>query len=330
MKFILSLLYLFFFSVQLSAQKTIQNYVFFGMDRHCIREADFLENESFVGAQLKYSWKELEPDKDQYDFVEITKDLDFLTSHNKKLFIQLQDVTFDTVRIFVSDYIVKESKYNGGADIQYITDDDDKIIRQDGYVARRWDPNVAERFYKLIFALADEFDGKISGINFPETAVGFGESGKLYPDGFTSIKYRDAIIKQMEVAKDAFAKTVVLQYANFMPGEWLPWEDHGYLESLYQFAANHDIAMGGPDIKIYKKAQMNHSYKFLKKYSQDIKTGIAVQWGNYEEINPKTDKQVTIEEIYDFGNDEIGLDFVFWCTQEPFYTQKLIPFMELR
>ena len=105
-------------------------------------------------------------------------------------------------------------------------------------------------------------------------------------------------------------------------------DDKGYLESLYQFASENNIGMGGPDIKIYKKAQMDHSYQFLKKFSNDIRTGIAVQWGNYEEINPKTGKQVTVEEIYYFGNDEIGLDYIFWCTQEPYYTDHLIPFLK--
>ena len=132
----------------------------------------------------------------------------------------------------------------------------------------------------------------------------------------------------MEISKEAFHKSVVIQYANFMPGEWLPWEDKGYLESLYQCAAENDIGMGGPDIKIYKKVQMNHSYRFLKEFSNDIKTGIAVQWGNYEEINPKTEMEVTVDEIYKFGQNEIGLDYIFWCTQEPYYTNRLIPYLE--
>lgn len=314
--------------INLFAQKSIDNYVFFGMDRERIGEASFLEHEKIIGAQLKYSWKELEPVKDKYEFGEIRNDLDFLSSHGKRLYIQLQDVTFDTVRVFVPDYIMKGSNYGGGANIQYITGENDSIIRQDGYMARRWDPNVAERFHKLIKAIAHEFDGKIEGLNFSETAVGFGESEKLYPEGFSPKIYRDAIVKQMEVAREAFTKSVVLQYANFMPGEWLPWENNGFLESLYRFASEHDVAMGGPDIKIYKKAQMNHSYKFLKKYSDDIKTGIAVQWGNYEEFNPKTGIQVTVEEIYNFGKDEIGLDYIFWCTQEPYYSDFLLPYLK--
>ncbi len=328
MKQTLIIVLILLLGINLMAQKTIDNYVFFNMDRHRIHEKTFLETKKLIGAQLKYTWKELEPEKDKYDFSEIKNDLDFLSSQGKKLFIQLQDVTFDTVRVFVPPYIVKESNYGGGVNIQYISDEKDSIIRQDGYVARRWDKNVAERFHLLIIALAKEFDGKIEGINFAETSVGFGDSGKLYPTGFTPEIYRDAMLKQMEAAKIAFIKSVVIQYANFMPGEWLPWDNKGYLESLYQFAAENNIGMGGPDIKIYKKAQMNHSYKFLKEFSNDIKTGIAVQWGNYEEINPKTEKEVTIDELYNFGEHEIGLDYIFWCTQEPYYSKRLIPYLD--
>jgi hypothetical protein len=314
----------------LHAQKQIENFIFFNLDRDRIQEKSFLETRKFVGAQLKYNWKELEPEKDKYNFSEISKDLNFLTAHGKKLFIQLQDVTFDTIWVDVPHYLLDEPEYDGGVAMQIVTDDKDSIIETCGYVARRWDVKVAERFYKLIIALGKEFDGKIEGINFPETSVDFGESGKSYPKGFTPTIYRDAILKQMEVAKLAFSKSVVIQYANFMPGEWLPHENKGYLESLYYFASINCIGMGGPDIKIYNKAHMNHGYKFLMQYSNDIKTGIAVQDGNYEEINPKTGKQVTVDEIYNFGNDELGLDYIFWSTQEPFYTEFLIPYFTKR
>ncbi len=314
-------------SNKIIAQKHIKNYIFFGLDRERITDSIFLHTENIVGAQLKYTWKELEPVKDQYNFSLIKKDLKYLNNHNKKLFIQLQDVTFDTIRVFVPKYILTENKYNGGANIQYITDNNDKIIRQDGYMSRRWDKNVAERFHKLILSLAKEFDGKIEGLNFSETAVGFGDTGIHFPKGFTPKIYRDAILQQMKVAKQAFTKTTVIQYANYMPGEWLPWDNKKYLESLYQLAAKENIGMGGPDIKIYKKSQMNHSYKFLKKFSDNMVTGIAVQDGNYEEINPKTGKQVTIDEIYKFGKEEIGLDYIFWCTQDPYYSKFLIPYL---
>src|SRR5262249_9755164 len=150
------------------------------------------------------------------------------TSKGKKLFIQLQDATFSESRINAPRYLLSESRYNGGADKQYRykTGDEEHAVVA-GWVARRWDPAVQERFHKLLFALGKEFDGRIEGVNFAETSADFGESGRLIPKGFSFEIYRDAIITNMKALKLAFPKSVVMQYANFMPGEWLPGDDKG-------------------------------------------------------------------------------------------------------
>ena len=132
----------------------------------------------------------------------------------------------------------------------------------------------------------------------------------------------------MIVAKKAFSKSVVIQYANFMPGEWLPWTDKSYLKEIYNLAKEKGIGMGGPDIKLYNKGHMNNGYKFLKEYSKDLVTGLALQDGNCEIINPETGKRVSIKEIYDFGKDFIGLNYIFWGTQEPYYTKEILPFLK--
>lgn len=310
------------------AQKQIRQFIFFELERERIHDTSFLHNDGAVGAQLKYMWRELEPNKNQYNLDLIQNDLDFLTSNGKKLFIQLQDVTFDTIFKPAPDYIITDKRYNGGVNIKYETNDKDEILYVDGYVVRRWDQSVAERFKKLLTVLGKRFDGKIEGINLPETSVGFGETGKLYPEGLTPETYRNAIIEYMAMAKKAFPHSVVIQYANFMPGEWLPGNDKSYLKSLYEFASKEEIGMGGPDIKIYQKGHMNHGYKFLREYTNSITSGVAVQDGNYEEMNPKTGKRVTVKEIYDFANDYLGLDYIFWCTQEPYYTDDLLPFLK--
>jgi hypothetical protein len=147
---------------------------------------------------------------------------------------------------------------------------------------------VRERFHKLLFALGKEFDGKIEGINLPETSVMFGESGKLFPKGYGFEIYRDAVIDNMKALKRAFPKSVAMQYANFMPGEWLPKRDKSYLRSVYKEAGELKLAVGGPDLLPYKPGQMNHSYLLIKESAGIVPTGIAVQDGNYEYTNPKT------------------------------------------
>jgi hypothetical protein len=315
-------------SHEVFAQKHTKNFVYFELERNRIHDTSFLNNTNIVGAQLKYMWRELEPSNNQYALEIIQKDLDFLKSKGKKLFVQLQDVNFDSALVKpVPDYLINDKRYHGGVSLKHDTKDN-VIINQNGYVARRWDKGVAERFFNLLKVLGERFDGQIEGINLPETAIGFGESEKLYPQGFTPETYRDAIREYMKKAKEAFPNSVVIEYANFMPGEWLPEENKSYMESLFVLAKEKGIGMGGPDIQIYKRSQMNHSYKFLNTYAGEIVSGVAVQDGNYEEINSRTGKRVTVKEIYDFGHDYLGLDYIYWCTQEPYYTNEVLPFLK--
>lgn len=290
---------------------------------------EFLQTTAFEGAQLKYTWRELEPEKDNYNFSIIQKELNFLTSKGKKLFIQLQDVSFDESIINVPQYLMEHDIYKGGADRQYPYEgDDEENAVPAGWVARRWDLLVRERFHKLLFALGKELDGKIEGINLPETSIDFGESGRLFPKDFTPDIYRDAVIENMKTLKKAFPNSVTMQYANFMPGEWLPWEDMSYLRSVYKSAKELKVGVGGPDLLPYKKGQMNHSYQLINQFDDAIPTGIAVQWGNYEYMNPKTDKQITIPELIEFAKEYLKIGYIFWCTQEPYYSEKLIPFLK--
>src|SRR5215813_12124081 len=100
--------------------KPLHHYVFFGQDREKIKAASsFLETKALEGAQVAYSWRQLEPQKDKYDFSLIRDDLAFLTSKGKRLFIQFQDVTFSESRINVERYMLEDPQYNGGAEKQY-------------------------------------------------------------------------------------------------------------------------------------------------------------------------------------------------------------------
>ena len=320
---------LFIFSSTRGASAAgVHHYVFFNRDRQRISDRAFIGTMAFEGAQLKYTWRELEQGEDGYDFSAIEHDLMLLNSKGKRLFIQLQDTSFDPNIINVPRYLLNDARYNGGADKQYgIPDDDETRAVPEGWVARRWDPAVQERFHKLLLTLGKEFDGKVEGINLAETAVSFGESGRLFPKGFTPATYRDAIITNMRVLKSAFPKSVAMQYANFMPGEWLPDSDLLYLRSVYQQAGELKVGVGGPDLLPYKPGQMSHCYPLIRQCAGKVPTGIAVQDGNYQHKNPKSGQPVTISELVAFATEYLKVDYIFWCTQEPFYSKNLIPFL---
>lgn len=310
--------------------KPVHHYVFFGQDREKLREASsFLETKALEGAQVTYSWRQLEPEQDKYDFSPVRDDLAFLTSKGKRLFVQLQDVTFSASRINVPRYLLSDARYNGGADKQYeVKGEGEERAVHAGWMSRRWDPAVQERFHKLLFALGKEFDGRIEGINFAETSVGVGRSGRLFPRGFTFEVYREGIITNMKALRRAFPKSVVIQYANFMPGEWLPDEDGGHLRAVYRAAKGLKVGVGGPDLLPFRRGQLNHSYPLIRDASGVVPTGIAVQDGNYEETDPRTGKPITVPELLRFATEYLKVDYVFWCTQEPYYSGQVIPFFK--
>ena len=324
-------LFLLLVSCTSSSAKPIHHYVFFGMDREKLKDATaFLDTKAFEGAQIAYSWRQLEPGKDEYDFSLIREDLTFLSSKGKKLFIQIQDVSFSEKWIHVPRYLLRDPQYGGGADKQYDykhvnnRETDVKVL---GWMARRWDENVRDRFARLLVALGKEFDGKIEGVNLAETAFDIGDTEALFPNGFSGESYRDGIIANMKALRAAFPKSTVLVYANFMPGD-SSTENNAHPRAVYYAAFRLDIGVGGPDLLPYKPNQMTHSYPLIRASPSRIRVGVAVQDGNYQHVNPKTGKQVTIAEIIDFGKEYLRVDYIFWCTEEPYYSQQLIPFMK--
>ena len=305
--------------------KPLHHYVFFGMDREKVKDATaFLETKNFEGAQIAYSWRQLEPGKDEYDFSLIREDLAFLSSKGKKLFVQIQDVSFSEKWIHVPRYLLRDPQYGGGADKQYeykFVDHRETDVKVLGWMARRWDEKVRERFKKLLVELGKEFDGKIEGVNLAETAIDIGNTGALFPKDFTYEKYRDGVIANMKAMREAFPKSVVLVYANFMPGE-------GNIRAVYEAARKLRVGVGGPDLLPYKRWQMESSYPLIRASSDQLAVGVAVQDGNYAHVNPRTGKQVTITEIIKFGKEYLGVDYIFWCTEEPYYSEQLVPFLK--
>ena len=168
-------------------QESIVHFVYFSKGRKSIKNHPFLNHPAFKGAQIMYAWKDLEPEKGQYDFSMIKADIAYLKRHNKKLFIQLQDATFNPKYNAVPTYLLT-TEYDGGAVLQY---NDNGV--HNGWLAKRWNKKVRERFALLLKALGKEFDGIIEGINLQETSIGISKerdstfTEELYIQGIKKI-----------------------------------------------------------------------------------------------------------------------------------------------
>jgi hypothetical protein len=299
---------------------SIKHFVYFARDRELIHDHPFLTIQRFAGAQIMYSWKQLEPEKGKYDFSTVREDYIYLLCHEKKLFIQLQDATFSPDEIGIPKYLLT-AEYDGGS-LQQI--DDNGAI--EGWVAKRWNRKVQERFALLLNALGKEFDGKVEGINLQETSIDVkGENDST----FTSSRYVESIKINMLALKKAFPISVTMQYANFMPGEWLPNDDKGYLRSVYQYGQEIGVGLGGPDLMPKRKGQLNHTIAVMHEGKYTVPLGIAVQDGNYieETGNNKvvTDHKNIVPLLHAFAKDFLKVNYMFWVCQEPYFTEDVIP-----
>ncbi|PTY36835.1 hypothetical protein BGP77_05990 [Saccharospirillum sp. MSK14-1] len=298
----------------------MSHYAYFARDREAMRDHPFLEAERFEGAQIMYSWRDLEPERDHYDFEPIRDDLVYLAEHGKTLFIQLQDATFYNQNLSAPDYL-RSAEFDGGM-IQQYTDDG----TPEGWVAKRWNAAVRERFAALMTVLGDEFDGDIAGINLQETAIGVSAD---YDSSFTPAGYVEGLKANMQALADAFPNTIKLQYANFMPGEWLPWEDKGYLRSIYEHGNHIGVGLGGPDLMVRRKGQLNHTIAMMHEGEFSVPLGIAVQDGNYigatNSDRIATDRANIVPLLHAFAADFMGVSLMFWSYQEPYFSEDVLP-----
>ena len=272
-----------------------------------------LERPDIGGVQIVYNWRQLEPEKGKYDFSEIEKDLATAESLKKKFFIQVQDRFFEPTARNVPDYLMSDPAYGGGLAPQFDNPGENKPVGY-GWVAMQWNQAVRGRHQKLLEALASSFDGRIYGINLPETSIDL--SSKKPPIGFSCDAYFNAEMENLAFARKAFSKSKVVQYVNFWPCEWN--NDHQYMSRIFAYAAKSNVGLGGPDIVPGRKGQMKNSYPFFNQYKGKLAfVGMAVQEPTLTYKNPKTKKPFTKDEFQKYAEDYLGADVVFWSSSSP-------------
>ena len=70
---------------------------------------------------------------------------------------------------------------------------------------------------------------------------------------------------------------------------------------------------------------MKSSYPLIRDAAGIVPTGLAVQDDNLAEKDSKTGKPVTACDLIRFAKDDLKLDYIFWGTQEPYYSKDVIP-----
>ena len=249
------------------AEDGIKHFVYFARDRQAIHDHPFLDNPRFAGAQIMYPWSQLEPSKGQYDFSTIEEDYEYLKLRGRS-FHSIAGSTFSsdfraTPPISTLKGMTMDQFYRGQM----------RAFRGMGGAM----VECAKEF-ALLLRLGEAFDGKIEGINLQETSIGVSADSDK---SFNPALYVESIKANMLALKEAFPRSAKLQYTNFMPGEWLPWDDKGYLRAIYHYGEEIEVGLGAPDLMVQRKGQLNHALAMMHEHEYTVPRGIAVQDGNY-------------------------------------------------
>lgn len=275
--------------------------------------AALLERPDIAGVQIVYTWKSLESARGVYDFSRIDRDLAFVEKRNKRLFLQIQDRFFEVGHRHVPDYLLVDPRYGGGLVPQVDNPGEGKPEGR-GWVAQQWNPEVRNRYQALLRALAERFDGRVAGVNLPETAAGVDRDRDK--TGFDCDTYFSAELENIAFARKVFAKSPVVLYANFWPCEWN--NDKKYMSRTFEFALEQGFGLGGPDIVPWRQVHMNNSYPFFNKHRGELAlVAMAVQEPTLTYTNPKTKKKFTRDEFVDFAENYLGVDIIFWSASSP-------------
>lgn len=133
------------------------------------------------------------------------------------------------------------------------------------------------------------------------------------------------MVANLKALKRAFPKVCHLHADGMASGH-----RQGIFRAVYKAARESKVGVGGPDLLPYKRGRMGSSYSLIREIADAVPVGIAVQDGNYEHINPKTGKRVTITEQIEVAKEYLKADYIFWCTEEPYFSSELVPFMKSR
>ncbi|WP_246021623.1 hypothetical protein [Alteraurantiacibacter aquimixticola] len=293
------------------AQEAPRNFLFLGGDDP-EDHAALLQREDIEGAQVVYNWRGLEPSEGEYDFAAIERDLATLEAFDRELFVQLQDRFFLPQARWLPDYLLEEEIYAGGLARQ--ADTAGEGPDGSGWVAMQWQPALRARFQALLDALAERFDGRIAGINLPETSTDLDLDNP--PPGFSCDSYFAATMENLAHARQAFAASPVVQYVNFWPCEWD--NDHDYMGRIFAMAEERQIGLGGPDIVPHRRAQEKNSYPFFNAYRERLPlVAMAVQQPTLTYIDPQTGEPFTRAAITAYAQDHLGVDVIFWTIEAP-------------
>ncbi len=270
----------------------------------------------FLGVQIRYAWKDLEPRRGVYNFAAIEAHLNYLKNMPtpKRLIIEILDngphrTAQDETR--VPDYL-RTAEFENGIF---------KTLR--GNVStKRWNTNVQTRQIALFKALGARFDKDpyLEGVVLGETATGISPS-EWSQATYTAEKQYAGLRRIMLGLKNAFPNTMCIQWINYFNGA-NSQDTAAKIAGLTQYAFQIGSGFGGPAVDLRAAIP---SYPHYGKYSGSLPLVNGVEWDDWETVNPATGQLPTAVELLGFAKSKLHATHLSWSKKEPQFTNQVIP-----
>ncbi len=273
---------------------------------------------AFRGAVIRYTWPELEPQKDIYDFSTIENHLAELSSREKQLIILLETKSFNLTKEIVPDYIKTTPIYEGG--VFPIGAYGSKVTK--GYNTKMWNSYVLSRLRTLIRKLGEKFDShpNFEGFGLTETAMGtpIEPLTTAQADGF----YGNLMTLNQRM-RYRFPNTMTFQFVNY---------PRSILETYVNKLQTMGSALGAPDV-FPDEPGLNFPgspysprglYTYYPERAGLMPLAIQIEEPNY--LNTRLDgtgHQPSITELLTFARDTLKVNYLFWTRTPEFYTKVL-------
>ncbi len=268
------------------------------------------------GVQIRYSWRELEPQEGVYNFSSISQQLSELAAQKKRLIIlfELRSFSPNPDQIPVPDYI-KATKYEEG--IYPFMSHGKNVIK--GYGIKLWNQPVLERMIKLLNALGEQFNSHpyFEGIGFTESAMGQSKMGLANSQ---VDDYYNNLLKINRQMRIYFPNTMTYQFTNYprrILGKFI-----GTLKEMGTALGGPDVFMEDPGLLDGKKPR--GVYHYYPELSGIVPLTPSVQHQNYQSTRwDGAGYEPNVSEIFSFARDRLKANYIFWTRDPKYYSRVL-------
>jgi hypothetical protein len=264
-----------------------------------------IRNLRFVrGIVLRAFWRQLEPEKNVYDFGRIERFLHRAAQDKKRFFLLLSTRYFRSGRV-APDYL-KTPLYDGG--VYKFKSFKDTF----GESITLWDDDTRHRLTLLIQALARRYDGNpnFEGLILTETA--FGQPLTPISDAKKNAYYAN-MIRVDNAARNAFQRTVVIQFVNF---------PYPYTVPVFNNLLRKGLGFGAPDVFLADDDHEKYVYPFNDQARGRIPIGMQVEQDSYYSTSAGGPfDPPPVRSIYVFARDRLHSNYIFWHRDlsEPYF-----------